>query len=61
MLICFVAAFAGVNVNTVSLAADVSIIITLDEVDSIFEPVVNTSSPAHVKERAAVPPAVSSD
>ena len=55
----FVAASAGVKVNKVSLAAEVSKVTSLAALDSITDPVAKTSDPAQSKLKVAVPPAVS--
>ena len=55
----FVAASAGVKVNKVSLAAEVSKVTSLAALDSITDPVAKTSDPAQSKLKVAVPPVVS--
>ena len=55
----FVAASAGVKVNKVSLAAEVSKVTSDEPLDSITDPVAKTSDPAQSKLKVAVPPAVS--
>ena len=56
-----VAASAGVNTNCVSPAAEVSKVTSFEFLDSINDPVAQTSVPAALKVRVAVPPAVSFD
>ena len=55
----FVAASAGVKVNKVSLAAEVSKVTSDEPLDSITDPVAKTSDPAQSKLKVATPPAVS--
>ena len=55
----FVVALAGVKVNLVSPAAEVSKVTSLEPLDSITEPVAQTSVPAASKTNVAVPPVVS--
>ena len=54
-----VAAFAGVKTNCLSPAAQVSKVASLQALDSITEPVAQTSDPAASKVRVLVPPVVS--
>ena len=55
----FVAALAGVKVNKISLAAEVSKVTSAEFLDSITDPVAKTSDPAQSKLKVAVQPAVS--
>jgi len=57
----FVAASAGVKTNWVSPAVEVSKVTSLAALDSIIELVAQTSVPAALKVKVAVPPAVSLD
>ena len=57
----FVAALAGVKVNKVSPAAEVSKVTSDQPLDSITEPVAYASEPAQSKDKVAVPPVVSLD
>ena len=54
-----VAALAGVKTNCVSPAAEVSKVTSFAALDSIKEPVAQTSFPAALKVKVLVPPAVS--
>ena len=54
-----VVALAGVKVNLVSPAAEVSKVTSSELLDSITEPVAQTSEPAASKTNVAVPPVVS--
>ena len=55
----YVAALAGVKTNRVSPAAEVSKVTSDEALDSITEPVAQTSEPAASKTNVAVPPVVS--
>ena len=55
----FVAAFAGVKTNCVSPAVEISKSTSAVALDSITEPVAQTSEPAASKVNVAVPPVVS--
>ena len=54
-----VAASTGVKTNCVSPAAEVSKVTSSEFLDSISEPVAQTSVPAALKVRVLVPPSVS--
>ena len=56
-----VAASAGVKTNCVSPAAEVSKVTSFAALDSIKEPVAQTSVPAALKVKVKTPPAVSLD
>ena len=55
----FVAAFAGVKTNCVSPAVEISKSTSSAALDSITEPVAQTSVPAASKVKVLTPPAVS--